>query len=63
MYKIEIWQFHSKVDEYENNDINKVLYWYKQHWKSCYDFGNCSFDLYKDNKILSFEQENEFGFF
>lgn len=63
MYRIEIWQFHSIIDEYKNNDISKVLNWYRQHWKYCYDWGNCSFEVYKNNKILSFDEENKLGFF
>ena len=63
MYKIEIWQHHSITKTYENKDVGKVLKWYIKNWQFCYDYGLCTFYLYKDDKELSFDEENELGFF
>ena len=62
-YKIEIWQWHSIVDTYESNDINEVLEWYKDEWKDCYDYGNCTFYMFDDNKELSFDEKHKLGFY
>lgn len=62
MYKIEIWQYHDLKETYENNDVKKVLRWYKSHWKDCYEYGGCAFDVYKDDVQLSFDEEYELGF-
>jgi len=63
MYKIEIWQCHSIIETYENKDVKNVLKWYKENWQTCYDYGSCTFYLYKDDEELSFEKTNELGFF
>lgn len=63
MYKIEIWQYHSIIETYENKDVKNVLKWYKENWQTCYDYGSCTFYLYKDDEELSFEKTNELGFF
>ena len=39
MYKIEIWQYYSLKETYENDNIKKVLRWYKTNWKDCYEYG------------------------
>lgn len=62
-YKIVIWQWHSKVDTFENDDIGKVLEWYEEEWKMCYERGYCMFDLYENNKIIEFEEEYKMGFY
>ena len=63
MYKIEILQYHSIKKAYKNKDVKNVLKWYKENWQTCYDYGGCAFCLYKDDKELSFDEENELGFF
>lgn len=62
-YKIEIWQYHSIIDTYENEDINKVLKWYKSNWEYVYEHGNCAFSLYKNGEILTFEEKCKLGFY
>ena len=63
MYKIEIWQYHSKVDTYKNKDIKKVLKWYKENWEIINEHGYCCYYLYKNNKELSYDEGREFGFY
>ena len=63
MYKIKIWEYYNLADTFENNDISKVLEYYNKHWKSRYKNDMCVFDIFKDNKELSFEEKNELGFF
>ena len=63
MYKIEIWQHEHISQEYESDDIQEVLYWYRSNWEYLYDLGCCSFSVYKDGVELSFEEENSAGFF
>lgn len=63
IYRIEIWQYHGKVDTYENKDIKDVLEWYKEEWQYVYEFGNCCFYLYKNDKELSFDEKDKLGFY
>lgn len=63
IYKIEIWQYHEKVATYKNKDIKKILKWYKKNWESVYDFGLCTFYLYRNEKDLSFKEKSKLGFF
>ena len=63
MYKIEIWQYHIIIETYKNKDVKNVLKWYKENWQTCYDYGNCTFYLYKDDEGLSFEETDELGFY
>lgn len=62
-YRIEIWQYHHLTTSYENDDIKEVLKWYKKYWQANYDFGNCAFYLFKNNKQLDFDKCNDLGFF
>ena len=62
-YKIEIWQYHSLVETYESDNIEDILVWYESNWKWPYELGDCAFEIYKDGRNLSFEEENELGFF
>lgn len=62
-YKINIWQYHNIIDTYENDKIEEVLKWYEENYKWTYEMGNCSFDVLIDNEALTFEQENELGFY
>ncbi len=63
MYKIEIWRYHSITETFENKNAKKVLKWYKDNWQTCFDYGGCTFYLYKDDKKLSFEEAYELGFY
>jgi len=62
-YRIEIWVYHNLHTKYESDDIKEVLKWYRKKWQVSYDFGNCTFYLFEDNKRLSFEETNELGFY
>lgn len=63
MYKIEIWRFHCVVDTYTRNNIKEILKWYKNNWQISYEWGDCSFEVYKNDKELSFYELEEIGFF
>lgn len=62
-YKIEIWQFHSLVETFESDNVNKVLEWYRAEWKMAYDYGQCTFYLYENGKMLDFDTKYDLGFF
>ena len=62
MYKIEIWQFHSITETFENKDVRKVVKWFNENWKWSFENVGCSFVVYKDNRELSFHEEYELGF-
>lgn len=62
-YRIEIWQHHHLTTSYENDNIKKVLKWYKKYWQVKYEFGNCTFYLFKSNKELDFNKCYELGFY
>lgn len=62
IYKIEIWQYHSKVDEYISNDVKEVLNWYNEEWYLMYKAGFCCFYLYKNDVKLTFDEEYKLGF-
>nr|DAW32521.1 MAG TPA: hypothetical protein [Caudoviricetes sp.] len=63
MYKIEIWRFHVIHETYTSNNIKDILKWYRNNWQIAYENGNCSFEVYKNGKELSFDELNEKGFF
>ena len=64
MYKIEIWSYHEKIDEYENNNIQKILQWFiDKGYKMLDEYGECCFCVFNDNKELSFEEKDKLGFF
>lgn len=60
--KIEIWQYHNIVDEYESDNIKEVLNWFRKHWRCCFYNGGCAFEVYKNNERLSFFELYELGF-
>ena len=62
IYRIEIWRYHGLVETYEDYDAEEVLRWYRANWHDCYEWGQCSFTIYKDDVELSFEEEDELGF-
>lgn len=62
-YKINIWQYHSIIDTYESNKVEEILKWYEENYKFIYEMDNCSFEVFKDNKILTFNQIYELGFY
>lgn len=62
-YKIEIWVHYNVVETYENNDINEVLNWYRNNWQLVDEKGECYVNVSKDNKVLSFEEKYDLGFY
>ena len=61
-YKIEIWQYYNITATHESDDIQDILSWYRSNWHHAYEMGYCAFDIYEDERLLSFEEELEFGF-
>ena len=62
-YKIEIWTYGYVRDSYESDDVLEVLNWYKDSgWYGTYENGGCSYEIYKDGEMLSFDEEYELGF-
>ena len=63
IYEIEIWQYHTMVQNYKSNNIEEVLEWFRDEgWSSCYDDGGCAFYVYKSGIELSFEELHDLGF-
>lgn len=62
-YRIEIWQYHSKADEYESNDLKAVLKWFREKWLWVYDNDGCSFSVFENDRRMSFEEEYDLGFY
>ena len=63
-YKIIIWQYKAQVDSYESNDIKEILEYYNEKWRYVYeDLGGCYFDIFKDNKELSYNEKDKLGFY
>lgn len=62
-YRLEIWQYHCLTTSYESNNIKKVLKWYQKNWKDLFDYGYCTFYLFKNNEMLDFNKCYELGFF
>lgn len=61
-FKIEIWQYHCIVDIYESDNIEEVLEWYRENWIGCYLNGGCAYEVYKNGKMLLFEEIYKLGF-
>lgn len=62
-YRLEIWQYHHLHTFYEDNNIKKVLKWYKKYWQWIYEFGDCTFYLFENGKELDFDKCNKLGFY
>lgn len=62
-YKIDIWQYHSVVDNYESDDIESILKYFRSRWYYIYDYGMCSFTVYEGERELSFDELYDLGFY
>lgn len=62
-YKIEIWQFHHIIETYENDDIEEIIKWYREHWKFTHENGNCAIYIYKNDVRFSINEEFETGIY
>lgn len=49
-YKIEVWRYHHKIDEYENDDPKKVDNWYKKKYQVMDDWGECCYYKFVANE-------------
>ena len=64
MYRIEIYRYTHKLEEtYETNDIDVMLFWYRDQWQICVEKGACYFYLFKDGKKLKYTETRELGFY
>jgi hypothetical protein len=64
MYRIEIYRYNHRLEEtYETNDIEVMLFWYRDQWRICIERGSCYFYLYRDDKKLTFTETKELGFY
>lgn len=62
-YKIIIYRYHSIQDSYESNSITDILKWYQDNWQCMHERGECAFDVYEDDRILTFEEKYKLGFY
>lgn len=63
-YRIDIWTWGIMSATYESDSIEDVLAWFvNNNWAHTYDIGNCSFNVFEDDEILSFEEEYKLGFY
>lgn len=64
MYRIEIYRYTHKLEEtYVTNDIDVMLFWYRDQWQICIERGTCYFYLFKDGKKLTYTETKELGFY
>ena len=49
--------------KYGSNSITNILKWYNENYKFVYDIGGCAFNVFKNNKELSFDEKYELGFY
>ena len=63
MYKIEIWKYGDLSEVYVADDIAEILLWYKWNWRDCYEYGLCSFSVYRNGIELEFDELNKLGFY
>ena len=62
-YKIEIWQWHDLVEQFADDNILKILEWYKENWQYIYEKDGCTFYVYKNDELLPFDHLYKLGFF
>lgn len=63
-YKIEIWRYHALIEEYQSDTIQDIYDWfYNYNWKWEYELGNCCFNVYEDEREMTFNELNKHGFY
>ena len=62
LYKIEIWTHRTMAAVSCNENIRKLLNWYKQNWSNAFEEGQCAFFVYKDEVELSEDELFRLGF-
>lgn len=62
-YSVEVWIYHNMVDSHKCASLNEAREWLRKGgWIKSWAYGNCSFDVFKDGKEVSFDTlyENKF---
>lgn len=62
-YRIDIWQYGNMVENYESDNIEEVVDWYKENWADAYEHSLCTMDVYEQRRDIPFEEAIKFGFF
>jgi len=57
-YKIEIWRYHSKVDEYESDELFDVKYWFDNNWLYAYENCECGFSVKENGENMASNEYN-----
>ena len=64
MYRLEVYRYTHELEEvYKANDIEEILFWFRDVWAICVEKGTCYFYLYKDGNKLEFTKTKELGFY
>lgn len=49
-YKIEVWQHHTKIDEYSSDDPKIVDKWFEEEYSTMYEWGECCYYRFTDGQ-------------
>lgn len=67
MYRIEIYRRYKNgvaiKEVAESDDIDEILFWFRDNWYICVEKGACYFYLYKNGKKLTYTETKELGFY
>ena len=58
-YKIEIWRYHSKIDEFTSENKNEVEDWFEEKYKALEEWGECTHYKYVDDEEVSELQKTQ----
>ena len=61
-YEIEIWKYHTRIDNYKSNNIEEIAKWFKLKWRGSCESGYSAFCVYKNSIELSLEELDLLGF-
>ena len=62
-YRIEIWRYHSVRDRFSSNDILSIRDWWFDNWYTVWDYGECAFYVYENDRKMSFKELGSFSFY
>ena len=58
-YRIEIYQYHVKVDEFEADTKKEIESWFKKHYKLAEEYGECCHYLFNNGKDVNKLREEQ----
>jgi len=59
-YKIEVWQHHTKIDEYSSDDPKIVDKWFEEEYSVMYEWGKCCCYRFTDGqRVDSLRQKHK----